>query len=72
MADEADLANAIQEQALSAALETHRRNANRLKPTGKCHYCQEELTEPGQLYCDVLCAADHEEEMAIKRRQGVI
>ncbi|WP_157648490.1 hypothetical protein [Thiobacillus denitrificans] len=46
-------------------------NAGRreLVPMGACHWCNEPLRRPNQLFCDEGCAADHADD---KRRNGVM
>lgn len=50
--------------AIRAALQ--RIEANRLKPRGTCHNCDEPL-QGDQLFCDADCSADHELRQRAKR-----
>lgn len=44
---------------------------NSLKYTGYCYYCSEEVKSPFR-FCNADCSRDYEEELQIKRRQGLI
>lgn len=61
MADEFDIASALEEQQRQQALDRHRAAMadRRLAVTGQCHNCGEHLPAGG-LFCDADCSADHE------------
>lgn len=71
MADEADLAFAVEQQSLEAAIAAQRRSRPALQATGECHYCGEHLKQEGQLFCDIDCANDWEQEQALRKRLGL-
>ena len=57
MADEADRAQAIVEQALEIALKNQKSNP-KLRPVGRCRWCDETIREG--LVCDADCRDDFE------------
>ncbi len=71
MADEADLAFAVEQQALESAIAAQRRSRTTLQATGSCHYCGETLEGGNAHFCDIDCAKDYEAEQALKKRLGL-
>ncbi len=70
MADEADMAFALEQQAREAAI-LDRRNARPvLVANGECHYCGEHVEGANQLFCDLDCAKDWEREQALLKLRG--
>jgi hypothetical protein len=57
MADEADRAQALEEQALELALARHGLRPPPLPDRGRCHACGAE-TPPGRRWCDADCRDD--------------
>jgi len=80
MPDEIDLAQRAEELFLENNLKQVQlaAGARKLQPKGECHFCGEKLDpvmEGGQpvhkrLYCDNLCAEDHEKEQRSRERTG--
>ena len=62
MADEADMAQELEELALTCAL-GQRKEAEKLVPKGHCYNCDEPLP-PGMPFCDKACAEDWERRQA--------
>ncbi len=71
MADEADLAFAVEQQALQSAMAAHQRSRKVLPATGTCHYCGETLEGDNPHFCDIDCAKDYEAEQNLKKRLGL-
>lgn len=60
MSDSIDDANDTAELHLTAALASKKPSGP--QPMGKCHYCDEPLTDPAARWCDALCRDDWEYE----------
>lgn len=74
MADEADLANDVAQEALDRNIEAAKRGATgsfaKLSPTGFCHWCYEPVPE-GRLHCcpaEDSCAEDHQRYLRFRGR----
>lgn len=69
MADEIDRAQEHEEAMLQAAIASQQ-NAPRMKPTGSCHWCEEQV-EGGLLFCDADCRDEYQRRKEIRRKQGL-
>ncbi len=58
MADDADIANDIEQRRLQANIDASQAAVPGLSPVGECHNCGYGVG-PDQLYCDAECADDH-------------
>lgn len=64
MADEADRAQQVQEQALEIAL-GKQKTKPRLNPTGRCLWCSDAIGTDG-LFCDSDCRDDYEKNRNLR------
>jgi hypothetical protein len=55
MADEIDRANEQAQMILDHEL-SYRKPVPNIKPNGLCHFCEDDLDRPGQLFCDDKCS----------------
>lgn len=69
MADEADLAHEVEQQAITSAINALQKQKPQLHPIGVCHYCDAVVGEK-QLFCDHDCADDWEKIQQQQRRLG--
>lgn len=78
MADEADMAQELEELALKHAL-AHRKEGVHLAPKGSCYNCDEPLKakkvgktlQHVRLFCDEACRDDWEKLQAAKQRRTI-
>lgn len=69
MADIVDQAEKYHEETLANALALNAKAVKALQPTGRCHFCDEEV-EPRLRYCDSDCRDLAERHHAAKVRNG--
>lgn len=70
MADEIDKANELAEIMLNAAIQNTK---PRMRPTGKCYFCGENLMRDirlGSLFCGPECREDYETQERMRRING--
>lgn len=66
---EDDLATRREEEHRAIAMAEQARRSRQAVQHGICQSCGAELLS-GLVYCDADCRADHERELAVRRRQG--
>jgi hypothetical protein len=55
-ADVLDVAEALREAEVQSALANRKEYSSGIKPSGFCNYCESELDNPKQLFCDSKCS----------------
>lgn len=72
MADICDITDEVLEAEIAAARieNAAKLAANRLKPMGRCYYCDTELSNPNQIFCDKDCSEGHQLEQKMKKITG--
>lgn len=69
--DDNDRASALEEMEREAALASVRNNLNRrLKPVGRCYFCDQEGLSSQHLFCDSECRDMWQRERDAKARNG--
>lgn len=67
-----DKACEVEAQLTEAALNDQKRKAERdnlkMKPTGKCFYCEDKLTDPTHRFCNTDCRDDYDRESRLRSR----
>ena len=68
--DVVDTANELVEHEITTLINNHARQrvATTLPMIGRCHNCEEDVTET--LFCDADCREDYDRRMAKRRRDG--
>jgi predicted nucleic acid-binding Zn ribbon protein len=72
MPDPIDYSVEQQEKMLSASIANARqtKDADRLRPNGRCYFCSEPL-DTNQVFCDIDCSTDHERLMRNRQQRKV-
>ena len=68
MTDVIDATDDVENRLLNLRIQAAQNYKSDLRPTGKCHWCDEPFVDsPNKLFCDSECALDHERHKQFNR-----